>query len=185
MPIGAPSRIQHGQAPRNGQLKKEVSLTGSASKQQVTKKKFLHSVEGLEGVSLDDGSDDENVVEESLMQLQSSATDEETEDDTDNTLIDPHMLVLQPISTEDTNVIMEEDKSLIANQNLDPFGSNFQPTSTKDVSNADQNLTLTGLSTQPTSVTDVSTLHLEGEPTLFEFIEQASNDFFGQSTISS
>ena len=111
------------------------------------------------------------------MQLQSSATDEETEDDTDDTLIDPHMLVLQPISTEDTNVIMEEDESLIANQNLDPFGSNIQPTSATDISNADQNLTLTGLSTPPTSVTDVSTLHLEGEPTLFEVIEQASNDF--------
>ena len=33
------------------------------------KKKFLRSVEGLEGGSIDDGSDDENVVEESLIQL--------------------------------------------------------------------------------------------------------------------
>ena len=61
---------------------------------------------------------------------------------------------------------MEEDESLFANQNLDPFGSNIQSTSAPDVPNGSQSSI-----TQPTSMTDV--LHLEGEPTLFEVIEQA------------
>ena len=104
------------------------------------------------------------------MQLQTPATAEETEEDTDNTLVDLHVLVIQPTGLENTDVIMEEDESLLANQNLDPFGSNIQPTSATGVSNSSQ-----GSIMQPTSVTDV--LHLEGEPTLFEVIQQASIDF--------
>ena len=134
------------------------------------KKKFLLSVEGLEGVSLEDGSDDEEIVEQSLMQLQTPATAEETEEDTDDTLVDLHVLVIQSTGLENTDVIMEEDESLLANQNLDPFGSNIQPTSATGVSNSSQ-----GSITQPTSVTDV--LHLEGEPNLFEVSQQASIDF--------
>ena len=132
------------------------------------KKKFLRSVEGLEGVSLEDGSDDEQIVEQSLMQLQTPA--EETEDDTDYTFVDLHVMMIQPTQPEDTDVIMAEDESLLENQNLDPFGSNIQTTSTADVSNGSQTPI-----TQPTSVTDV--LHLEGELTVFEVIEQASNEF--------
>ena len=63
-------------------------------------KKFLRSVEGLEGVSLEDGSDDENVVGQSLMQLQVATAAEESKDDPDNTLVDLHVLVLQPISPD-------------------------------------------------------------------------------------
>ena len=119
---------------------------------------------------MEDGSDDEEIVEQSLMQLQMSATAEETEDDTDHTLIDLHLLVIQPTGLKDTDVIMEEDESLLANQILDPFDSNIQPTSATDVSNDSQSSI-----TQPTSVTDV--FHLGEESTLFEVIEQASNDF--------
>ena len=41
------------------------------------------------------------------MQLQASTATEETEDDTDDTLLDLHVLVIQPTSIEDTDVIME------------------------------------------------------------------------------
>ena len=104
------------------------------------KKKFLRSVEELEGVSIEDGSDDENVVDQSLMQLQAGPAIEESEDDTDDTLIDLHVLVLQPVTPEDTDVIMEEDDLLPTDHPLDPFGPNIQSTSTA-----------------------VSNLHLEGE----------------------
>ena len=118
------------------------------------RKKFLRSVGGLEGVSLEDSSDDENVVEQSLMQLQTETAAKETEDDIDDTLVGLHVLVLQPISPEDTDVIMR-DELLSTNQSLDPFGSN----------------------TQPTSVAAASNLHLEGEPSLHDVIEQTKNDF--------
>ena len=49
---------------------------------------------------------------------------------------------------------MEEDELLSANQSLDPFGFNVQSTSTA-----------------------VSNLHLEGEPSLYDVIELAKNDF--------
>ena len=160
-------------------------------------KKFLRSVEGLEGASLEDGSDDEEIVEKSLMQLQTPTTTEETGEDTDDTLVDLHVWVIQPTGLQNTDVIMEDDELLLANQNLDPFGSNIQLTSTTDVSNECQgpvtqptSVTYVLQPIQPTSVTDV--LHLEGEPTLFEVIEQALNDFsssqpstFGQNKSSS
>ena len=94
------------------------------------RKKFLRSVKGLEGVSLKDGSEDENVVGQSLKLLQVAPAAKGSEDDTDNTLVDLHVFVLQPISLNDTNVIIEEDELLSANQSLDPFSSNVQSTST-------------------------------------------------------
>ena len=57
------------------------------------------------------------------MQLQAAPVAEESEDDTDNNLVNLHVLVLQPIPPEDTDIIMEEDELLSANQSLDPFGS--------------------------------------------------------------
>ena len=82
------------------------------------KKKFLRSVEGLEGVSVEDGSDDDKVVEQSLMQLQSPS--EETDEEADDTLLDLHILAIQPTPLPDNDIVMEDDESLIANQELDP-----------------------------------------------------------------
>ena len=126
------------------------------------RKKFLRSVEGLEGVSLEDSSDDENIVGQSLMQLQVAPAAEESEDDTNDTLVDLHVLVLQPITPENTDVIMEEDDLSPTNQSLDPFGPNVQSTSTP-----------------------VSNLHLEGEPSLYDVIEQATNDFSASQSSTS
>ena len=166
-------------APPSAKKRSTVAKKGSKPrrlrfKTAVDKKKFLRSVEELEGVSVEDGSDDENIVEQSLMQLQSPTTDE-TDEDTDDTLVDLHILVIQPTILQKTDIVMDDDESLLATQDLDPFGSNIQPTS---VTNECQDPV-----TQPTSATDV--FHMEGEPTLFEIIEQASNDFpFSQSTTS-
>ena len=142
------------------------------------KKKFLHSVEELEGVSVQDDSDDEKVVEQSLMQLQSPS--EETDDEADDTLVDLHILAIEPTPLPDTDIVMEDDESLIANQELDPFGSNVNSTPGANASNEQitQPISITNVShteNKSTSATDV--FHLEGEPTLFEIIEQASNDF--------
>ena len=99
------------------------------------------------------------------MQLQSPS--EETDEEGDDTLVDLHILAINPTPLPDNDVIMTDDESLLANQELDPFGSNIE--GTPAVNNANES------NTQPTSATDV--LHLEGEPTLFEFIEQASDEF--------
>ena len=179
----ADCRAQQETAPSSVKKRSTVAKKGSKPrrlrfKTAGDKKKFLRSVEGLEGVSLEDGSDVEEIFEQSLMQLQPPTTTEETDEDTEDTLVDLHVLVIQPTKLQNTNVIMEDDELLLANQNLDPFGSNIQLTPVADVPNECQ-----GSVTQPTSATDV--FHLEGEPTLFEVIEQASNDFsFSQEPTS-
>ena len=169
----ADCRAQQETTPTTAKKRPTVAKKGSKPrrlrfKTAGDKKKFLRSVEGLEGVSVEDGLDDEKIVEQSLMQLQSPS--EETDEDTDDTLVDLHILAIQPTPLQDTDVVMEDDESLVANQELDPFGSNIEPTPVANASNECQHSV-----TQPTSATDV--FHLEGEPTLFQIIEQASNDF--------
>ena len=68
------------------------------------KKKFLRSIEEMEGVSLASGSDNNNsdVVEQSLMQLFADPSSEESDDDENQT--DLHVLVLTP-----GNMLGEDD----------------------------------------------------------------------------
>ena len=85
----------------------------------------------MEEVSFEDSSDDENVVEKSLMPLHATPAAEESEDDDSNdTLVDLHVLVLEPISLEETDVVMEEGGLSSADHQLHPFDTNILSLST-------------------------------------------------------
>ena len=77
------------------------------------RKKFLRSIEEMEGVSFDDSSndDDSNVVEQSLMQLCTNLPSESL--DEHDSHLDLHVLVLQPGNVlEEADVVMEEVDAL-------------------------------------------------------------------------
>ena len=95
------------QLPRNGPplSRKEVHPAGSASKQQETKRNFSNPLKNWKGFP---------------------SPTEESGDETDDTLVDLHVLAIQPEELSDSDVFMEDDESLLTNQNLDPFGSNIQ-----------------------------------------------------------
>ena len=76
------------------------------------RKKFMHSIEEMEGVSFDDSSneDDSEVVEQSLMQLHADFSSENSDDDESHS--DLHVLVLQPGNMlEEADVIMTEENA--------------------------------------------------------------------------
>ena len=71
-------------------------------KSKADKKKFLRSIEDTEGVSLESvSSDDENVIEQSLMQLDNESDDEEVEAEEDL-----HLLMLAP------DLLMDQDATM-------------------------------------------------------------------------
>ena len=75
------------------------------------RKKFLRSIEEMEGVSIDDNSndDDNDIVTQSLMQLHINSPSEPEDTDEEDQHLDLHILVLQPgDALEDEDAIMED-----------------------------------------------------------------------------
>ena len=91
-------------------------------KSTTDRKKFLRSIEEMEGVSFDDNSndDDGDIVTQSLMQLHTTSEPEDTDDD--DCHLDLHILVLSPGNVlNDDDVIMEDIHTTDANkENQDP-----------------------------------------------------------------
>ena len=121
------------------------------------KKKFLRSIEEMEGVTFENSSDDETVVKQSLMQLQTTLVAEGSEDE-DSPIVDLHTLVLEPVFLEETGVTMEEGD--LPNHALHPFESNVL------------------------SPASASNLNLEGESSLYDIVEHPVNDFSASSSSS-
>ena len=126
------------------------------------KKKFLRSIGEMVGISFEDSSNDENVIEQSLVQLHASPVAEGSEDD-NSPLVNLHILVLEPVSFDETDVIMEEGD--LPNHALQPFDS------------------YSLLPTIATVDSAVSHLHLEGESntSLYDVVEHLINDFSASS----
>ena len=80
-------------------------------KSTADKKKFMRSIEDAEGVSIETSSDDEDVVAQSLMQLENDAS--QTSDDEEEG--DLHILMISPDLLSDPDVAM--DSILGSNQN--------------------------------------------------------------------
>ena len=107
-------RAQQESIPQNATKKRPTSAKKSQPhrirfKSTSDKKKFLRSIEEMEGVSLDKSSDDDdsNVVEQSLMQLFADTSSEESDDSEHHP--DPHVLVLTPGNMlEEDDVIMTD-----------------------------------------------------------------------------
>ena len=102
-------RAQQEPAPTNAAKKRPTGAKKNQPrrirfKSTSDKKKFLRSIEEMEGVSLDKSSDDDdsNVVEQSLMQLYAESSSEESDEDEHHP--DSHILVLTP-----GNMLEEED----------------------------------------------------------------------------
>ena len=97
------------------------------------------------------------------MQLHAAPAAKESEDDdSDAALVDLHVLVLEPISLEETDVIMEGDDPSPTDHQLHLFGANVHSPSTA-----------------------VSNPHLEGENSLFDVIESATDEFAASSSSTS
>ena len=85
-----------------GKEKRKTKPRKLKFKSKADKKKFLRSIEDTEGVSLEStSSDDENVVEQSLMQLDSESGDEDDDEDGDL-----HLLMLAP------DLLMDQDATM-------------------------------------------------------------------------
>ena len=96
-------------------------------KSTTDRKKFLRSIEEMEGVSFDDNSndDDGDIVTQSLMQLHTTPPSEPEDTDEEDGHLDLHILVLSPRNTiDDGDVIMEDARVTGANkENQDPSQS--------------------------------------------------------------
>ena len=80
-------------------------------KSTTDRKKFLRSIEEMEGVSIDDNpnDDDGDIITQSLMQLHIASPSETEDTDEEDEHLDLHILVLQPGDTlEDDDAIMED-----------------------------------------------------------------------------
>ena len=80
-------------------------------KSTTDRKKFLRSIEEMEGVSIDDNSndDDGDIVTQSLMQLHVTSPSEPEDTDEEDEHLDLHILVLQPGDIlDDEDAIMED-----------------------------------------------------------------------------
>ena len=88
-------------------------------KSTTDRKKFLRSIEEMEGVSFDDNSndDDGDIVTQSLMQLNITSPSEPEDTDEEDEHLDLHILVLQPGDTlDDDDAIMEDADTTRANK---------------------------------------------------------------------
>ena len=88
------------------------------------RKKFLRSIEEMEGVSFDENSNDDNgdIVTQSLMQLHTTPPSESEDTEDEDSHLDLHILVLRPgVSIEEDDVVMEDANTTGANkENQDP-----------------------------------------------------------------
>ena len=88
-----------------GKEKRKTKPRKLKFKSKADKKKFLRSIEDTEGVSVESASsDDEDVVEQSLMQLENVSGDDDDEDEVEG---DFHILVLTPDMLKDHDVLMD------------------------------------------------------------------------------
>ena len=124
------------------------------------RKKFLRSIEEMEGVSFDDNSndDDSDIVTQSLMQLPTTPPSESEGTDEEDNHLNLHILVLQPGgSIEEDDVVMEDANTTGANkENQDPFQS----------SRTNQDLPGTDTSLDPLTLISqesVPHIHVEGQ----------------------
>ena len=84
-------------------------------KSTTDRKKFLRSIEEMEGVSIDDNSndDDSEIVTQSLMQLRTTSPPDPEDTDDEDERLDLHILVLQPGDTlQDDDAIMEDASTI-------------------------------------------------------------------------
>ena len=88
-------------------------------KSTTDRKKFLRSIEEMEGVSFDDNSNDDHgdVVTQSLMQLHTTPPSESEDTDEEDSHLDLHILVLQPGGAiEEDYAVMEDANTTGANK---------------------------------------------------------------------
>ena len=126
-----------------GSYKKDNKPRQLKFKSKGDKKKFLRSIEETEGVSLEDASsDDEAVVEQSLMQLDpvssSEVLDEEGDSDLHILMVDP-----DPLLSETDFIMGESDpsKAIAESASLAHFESNI---STEELDSAVNSISLEG-----------------------------------------
>ena len=88
-----------------GKEKRKTKTRKLKFKSKADKKKFLRSIEDTEGVSVESASsDDEDVVEQSLLQLENVSGDEDYEDEVEG---DFHIMMLTPDLLTDHDVLMD------------------------------------------------------------------------------
>ena len=117
-----------------GKEKRKTKTRKLKFKSKADKKKFLRSIEDTEGVSVESASsDDEDVVEQSLLQLENVSGDEDDDDEVEG---DFHIMVLTPDLLKDHDVLMDSilffpDSNATPNPNLAPstFPVNGEDTS--------------------------------------------------------